>query len=112
MAKKQRKVNVQFSREPKKTKIKTDVRLIKAEDAIWMSLDDRERSMLCVGTVINVSGFRVELRENGAPQEDTVTIAMSWWKVAYALGKEVCEYCLNADGQSYVLLYDVMEVES
>ena len=94
-----------------KRKVKTEVRLIKAEDAIWMVLNDVERKMAFLDTCINESGFKVNLRSRYTCVEDPVVV-MPWEKVASVLGMDVCEYCLNADGESYVLLYNVMDVEA
>ena len=94
-----------------KRKVKTEVRLIKAEDVIWMVLDDVQRKMDFVGTWINEVGFKVELSPRYTCVENVI-VSMGWERVASVLGKDVCEYCLNADGESYVLLYNVIEVEA
>ena len=94
-----------------KRKVKTEVRLFKAEDVIWMVLNDVERKMDFVGTWINEVGFKVELRPMYTSVENVI-VSMGWERVASVLGKDVCEYCLNADGESYILIYNVMEVEA
>lgn len=84
---------------------------MKAEDVVWMVLDDIQRKMDFVGTWINEVGFKVELRPMYTSVENVI-VSMGWKRVASVLGKDVCEYCLNADGESYVLIYNVMEVEA
>lgn len=84
---------------------------MKAEDVVWMMLDDIQRKMDFVGTWINEVGFKVELSPRYTLLENII-VSMGWKGVASVLGKDVCEYCLNADGESYVLLYNVMEVEA
>lgn len=111
MAKKHRKGTSLTPDKIVKRKVKTEVRLIKAEDVIWMVLDDVKRKMNFVGTCINEKGFKVELSP-GYTSVENIIVGMGWKMVASVLGKDVCEYCINADGESYVLLYNVMEVES
>ena len=111
MAKKHRKGNGQFSSEPKKMKVKTEVRLVKAEDVIWIVLNDFQRKMDVVGTCINEIGFKVELKPKYGSAENVI-VAAGWNHVASKFGIDRCEYCLNADGESYVLLYNVMKVEA
>lgn len=94
-----------------KRKVKTGVRLVKAEDVIWIVLNDFQRKMDVVGTWINEIGFKVELSPMCGSVENVI-VAEGWNYVASKLGKDVCEYCLNADGESYVLIYNVMEVEA
>lgn len=94
-----------------KRKVKTEVRLVKAEDMIWIVLNDFQRKMDVVGTWINEIGFKVELRPMCGSVENVI-VADGWNYVASKLGMDKCEYCLNADGESYVLIYNVIEVEA
>lgn len=84
---------------------------MKADDVMWMVLNDVERKMDFVGIWINEDGFKVKLRPRYTCVEDVI-VGMLWKKVASVLGMDACEYCLNADGESYVLLYNLMEVEA
>ena len=111
MAKKHRKEPSLTPDKIVKRKVKTEVRLIKAEDVILMMLNDVERKMNFVGTWINENGFKVELSPRYTSVENII-VGMGWKRVASVLGKDVCEYCLNADGESYVLLYNLIEVEA
>lgn len=111
MEKKHRKDHVNLVPDrPKKRKVKTDVRLMKAEDVIWMMLNDIQRKMDFVSTWINEIGFKVELSPRYTSVENII-VSKGWKMVASVLGKDVCEYCLNADGESYVLIYNLTEVE-
>lgn len=79
-------------------KIKTNVRIFKAEDAIWMCLPEDLRDSAPLLKTIDDKGFRVEFLsgvESG-----------SWKTVASILGKDRCELVKNPEGANYVLVYD------
>lgn len=82
-------------------KIKTNLRMFKAEDAIWMfvaksyhDLVDKEWDTVQIGT----EGFVIVA--------DNHTLSADWISVADDLGIDGCELVLNQDGEKYVLLYD------
>lgn len=79
-------------------KIKTNVRLFKAEDAIWMILPEKLRDKNPLLKTIDDKGFYVG-SESGAA-------SCSWKTVASILGKDRCELVKNPEGANYVLVYD------
>lgn len=92
-------------------KLKTNVRLIRAEDAIWMFVArscpdylDREWTDVIIGmdgfSMVAVFGFDKDLN----PVKHR--LASDWKSVAEDLGMKKCEYVLDPDGIKNVLLYD------
>lgn len=92
-------------------KIKTNVRLVRAEEAIWMFVAksypeflDREWNNVLIGTegfaLSAVFGFDADL--------DPVTHSLSadWRSLAKDLGMKKCEYVIDPDGIKRVLMYD------
>jgi hypothetical protein len=79
-------------------KIKTNVRLFKAEDAIWMCLPEELRDRTPLLKTIDDKGFYLEFKKG---------VARCDWKTAASiLGKDRCELVKSPEGANYVLVYD------
>lgn len=113
MAKKHSKVKVEIEK-PKTRQVKDNVRLFKAEDIIWICLDDDMiKGLQCCKKCINEDGFWLRFPVESDDRSETFkTISGSWKDVAEMLGKDVCEFCLNPEGAAYLLVYDIREVEA
>lgn len=113
MAKKHSKVKVEIEK-PKTRQVKDNVRLVKAEDVIWICVDDEIlNGPACCKKVINEEGFSLKFPvPKDGWSEAFQTVSGSWKDVAEMLGKDVCEFCLNPEGAAYLLIYDIREVEA
>lgn len=93
---------------PKRRKVKTNVRLFKVDDVIWMLLNEEQRECEWVSGSADCNGFELKLRD-GVDKDGDPTyaiIGMDWESVACDLGMDKCEYVINPDRGRYVLVYD------
>lgn len=94
---------------PSKTfKVKTNVRLFRAEDIIWFVLDPRDRKREWVDGGVGPEGWWLRIKMGVDKDGDPVMkqVSSDWISVAMTLGFKRCEYVMNPDGIHHVLLYD------
>ena len=95
-------------KETKKVKVKTNVRLFRAEDVIWFLLDRRDRRREWLNGGVGPDGWWLEIKMGVDKDGDPVikSVSSDWISVADELGFQKCEYVLNPDGIHHVMLYD------
>lgn len=88
--------------------MKTNVRLFKLSDVIFMLQTPEERDMEIVAFHADLKGFSMKIRD-GVDNEGDPTFrswSSDWISVAVNLGMGKAELVKNPDGNLYVLLYD------
>lgn len=113
MAKKRKEIKeskeVEEVKKPSKTfKVKTNVRLFRAEDLIWFMLEPRDRRREWLGGGVGPGGWWLRIKMGVDKDGDPVTkmVSSDWISVAMELGFNKCEYVISPDRINHVLVYD------
>lgn len=88
--------------------MKTNVRLFKLSDVIFMLQPPEERNMEVLKFSAGPNGFNITLRMGSDSEGRPITKGWisDWVSVAIGLGMDKAELVKNPDGNLYVLLYD------
>ena len=96
----------------RRVKVKTNVRLFRAEDVIWFLLDRDDRGREWLDGGVGPEGWWLIIKKD-KDEVGPITngVSSDWISVAVELGFQKCEYVINPDGAHHVMLYDEEYVE-